>query len=191
MCTEGRGKSANKLWDWLSRRVGEQQEQRDLVEGPPIVNPDNVQTLVDELPLPATLDLDRLREIVAALRMRPIEIAPYPAELASQAKTLGEPLPSAMCFPAEHTDFIWYRNDTTASHQRHAILHEIGHLCCRHTSIGISMNRSYYEESSELAAETFAYALEQRFGPLRATRTDRATDPNRASVVDRFGILEG
>lgn len=112
-----------------------------------------------------------------------------------------------MCVGGQARIYVFYRQDTSPAHQRHSILHELGHICARHVIASSAVvdsenlsaevvreatHRSLYEDDQERAAEAFAYALEDRMGPMRVLGDRRSADPDYQEAVDRYGsILEG
>ncbi|MER6398373.1 ParH-like protein [Kitasatospora sp. NBC_01246] len=57
-------------------------------------------------------------------RGRPIELMPLSGP---------EHSPCGVLITTDRADYIGYPADTTALHQQHIVLHEIGHLLCGHT----------------------------------------------------------
>jgi len=154
----------------------------------PVTRPDQVQKLVTAMELPAAMAVERLTEKLADMRGRPIKILPYPAYIVAEFRNGDEPLPYGVWIADERADYVFYRTDTTPSHQRHIILHELGHISCRHVGEEISPGLAEsqrpasgvaaavlkraggYDESQEQAAETFAYLVERQARPnLSAT----------------------
>ncbi|WP_051166261.1 hypothetical protein [Amycolatopsis orientalis] len=155
----------------------------------PVTRPDEVRKLVGAMDLPAAMALENLTEKLAALRGRPIKILPYPAYIMSEFRTSDGPLPYGVWIADERADYVFYRPDTTPSHQQHIILHELGHISCRHVGEPVPSGLAGgstpasgaaaavlkragggYDESQEQAAETFAYLVERQARPnLSAT----------------------
>ncbi|MDX8056674.1 ImmA/IrrE family metallo-endopeptidase [Lentzea sp. BCCO 10_0798] len=134
-----------------------------------------------------------------------ISLHPFPPTAIRQWRDAGEQLPAALCLAGDNRIFVLYREDTTPAHQRHSILHELGHICARHlppvgetpteelgtVPVARAKHRSFYDDSMERAAEAFAYTMESRIGLMRANE-NRPTDPTYQEAVDRYGsILEG
>ena len=154
----------------------------------PVTRPDEVRKLVGAMDLPAAMALENLAEKLATLRGRPIKILPYPDHIVAEFRNSDEPLPYGVWIAEERADYVFYRTDTTPSHQRHIILHELGHISCRHVGepvppdlaaekrpashavVGVLKRASGYGEHQEQAAETFAYLVERQTRPnLSAT----------------------
>ncbi|WP_395297936.1 ParH-like protein [Kitasatospora hibisci] len=80
--------------------------------------------VAESIPLPEPFGIPALAEELALRRGRPIELMP-----------LSGPAP-ALCgvlISTDRADYIGYPVATTALHQQHIVLHEIGHLLCGHT----------------------------------------------------------
>ena len=155
-----------------------------------VLDADDVRKLVDRLPIPVPFDMTAMTDVVAALRGKPLVLTPYSAEFVQQFSASGEQLPAAMCTSQPQRDYVLFRTDTTSAHQRHSILHELGHLALRHDH-DQDLYRSLYADGYELAAETFADLVERRIGTMRA-RPAVTADPVHVTTLDRYGsILEG
>jgi Zn-dependent peptidase ImmA (M78 family) len=147
------------------------------------------------LPVTDPFDLDALLSEVSRIVGVPVELAPYPAQTIADARQLGEALPAALCVATPTRVHVLYRTDTTASHQRHSILHEVGHLVCRHVTpaadgdIRTVLRRSTYADVQEQAAETFAYEFERRLGPLRMQHGERQEDNRLTHTIERYGLI--
>ncbi|MBP0449213.1 hypothetical protein J5Y04_06580 [Kitasatospora sp. RG8] len=104
-----------------------------------------------------------------------------------------------MLISTDRADYIGYPVDTTALHQQHIVLHEIGHLLCGHTGGSDSrvstvvsqalttqlseelvrrvLGRSVYTERQEQEAELVAsLALQRALQRPRPTTTGQLTD---------------
>jgi hypothetical protein len=46
--------------------------------------------------------------------------------------------PSGLCVSTSAGDYIFYESQTSALHQEHIILHEVGHLLCEHRAASVS-----------------------------------------------------
>ncbi|XVV05361.1 ImmA/IrrE family metallo-endopeptidase [Actinosynnema sp. CA-248983] len=148
------------------------------------------------LSIPDPFDLDMLIREVADVIGKPVDLAPYPEETVEQARRAGEALPAAVCVAFAHRVYVFYRADTTGDHQRHSVLHEVGHLLCGHVTVDgdqpVWAHRSTYDDARERAAEAFAYEFERRLGPVRVRRGPQPTNEDLSCAVDRYGsILEG
>ncbi|WP_327674420.1 ParH-like protein [Kitasatospora sp. NBC_00458] len=80
--------------------------------------------IAESIPLPEPFGIAELSESLARLRGRPIELIP----LSGPA-----PSPCGVLISTDRADYIGYAVDTTALHQQHIVLHEVGHLLCGHT----------------------------------------------------------
>jgi hypothetical protein len=81
--------------------------------------------LLRELDIRPPLDVLELCERLGRRRGRPIELYPYPIEV---------PGPFGLWFGLADRDCIFYQRETTAAHQAHIILHELGHMIADHPS---------------------------------------------------------
>ncbi|WP_328611766.1 ImmA/IrrE family metallo-endopeptidase [Amycolatopsis sp. NBC_00345] len=155
----------------------------------PVTQLAEVERLVSELDLSATTTHAELAAQLSTLRGRPIKIQPYPAAFVAESRRIDEPLPYGVWLPNPGADYVFYRSEATPTHQRHIILHELGHICCRHigdrtadagraepgepdhASIANAVKRAGgFAEDQEQAAEAFAYLVERHTRPnLSAT----------------------
>ncbi|MEV0191156.1 ParH-like protein [Kitasatospora purpeofusca] len=92
--------------------------------------------VADSIPLPEPFDIRALTDSLARLRGRPIELVPLSGPAHS---------PCGVLVSTDRADYIGYAVDTTALHQQHIVLHEIGHLLCRHTGDGAGFGESVRE----------------------------------------------
>ena len=84
------------------------------------------EAIVDRLELPRPFTARAFCETVAASRDRPVYLYPH-------AFTDGGV--SGLCVSTEHADHIFHETRTTALHQEHIVLHELGHLVWGHTRV--------------------------------------------------------
>ncbi len=126
------------------------------------------------LPLPQPFDLQRFCESIAAMRGRLIVLAPLPLSVVG---------PCGLWLASDRADLVCYEADTSPLHQRHIVLHELGHMLCGHggsealqDSLGdlvprlgsralqimLARQHSGYQERQEAEAEAFAYAIADR-----------------------------
>jgi hypothetical protein len=182
-----------RLWRWRGRR------------GEPIVSQGRARQLARSIPLTEPFSLDALVRQIETIAGVPIVLQPFPPRTVQAWRDAGERLPPALCIAGEISIYVFYRVDTTPAHQRHSILHELGHVCARHlpavgnvntenldeATLARAKHRSFYVDEMERAAEAFAYTMEGRIGLMRAHES-RSTDPTYQEAVDRYGsILEG
>ncbi|MFC3453381.1 ImmA/IrrE family metallo-endopeptidase [Amycolatopsis speibonae] len=73
--------------------------------------------------LPDPFDVTTLFGEVAAMRGRPIELVALDARPGA---------PCGVLAATDRADYIFYTRDTSPLHQRHILLHELGHLLCGH-----------------------------------------------------------
>jgi Zn-dependent peptidase ImmA (M78 family) len=135
-----------------------------------------VRRAVSQLALPRHFDLDTLVERVAGLRRRRIVLAALPMSNAG---------PCALWLATDSIDVICYEQATSPLHQRHMVLHEVGHLLLGHTgphrpaallatlaphlspttlSIMLTRQHGTAEDADEAEAELFAYAVLRQAG---------------------------
>ncbi|SDN44088.1 ImmA/IrrE family metallo-endopeptidase [Allokutzneria albata] len=123
--------------------------------------------VVDGLALPDPFDVRVFVETLAAQRGRPIELV----RLASRPST-----PCGLLAATDRADYIFYAADTSALHQEHILVHELGHLLCGHAGEEVVddsvaavlmpnlspdlvrrvLGRTSYDEEKEQEAELFA-----------------------------------
>ncbi|MFB7666320.1 ParH-like protein [Kitasatospora sp. NPDC056138] len=158
--------------------------------------------LVRTLRLPEPFDLPGLAGVLTERLGRPVELLPLPA---GSLGTCG------MLVSTDRAEYIGYPTGTTALHQRHIVLHEVGHLLCGHHNTGGApglagsaalgtlaphlsaelvhrlLGRDVYSDTQEQEAELFATLAMHRVGgrvePAGAGRTD--------AVVEQLGDLFG
>lgn len=65
--------------------------------------------------------------------------------------------PSGLCVSTNAGDYIFYESQTSALHQEHIILHEVGHLLCEHRAASVSR-----EEISDLLLPDLDPSMVQR-----------------------------
>lgn len=172
----------------------------------PVVEEREVVRLARSLPIADPFDIEALVGEVARIIGTPVELAPYPERTVEDARRLGEPLPAALCVATANRFHVLYRVDTTVDHQRHSVLHELGHVLCRHLVVSPTgtdrdlagetpvrtMLRSTYDDDQEHAAEAFAYEFERRLGPVRISGRRSVEATGLGEVVDRYtSYLEG
>ena len=160
--------------------------------------------LLRELDVQPPLDIHDFCERLAQLRGRPIKLVPYP---------IWADGPFGVWLKATRTDYIVYQRDTTESHQRHIILHEVGHILADHPSdddaddlrevFGLSDGqlprvsgglryRTAYDRREEHEAETIATIILEWAAVLDAARIPPSSGPVDgvdAALSDRLGWL--
>lgn len=129
------------------------------------------------LDLPHPFQLTRFTDRLAALRGRPLLLVP------TRDMALGNLC--GMWMATATNDYVFYEQDTSAVHQRHIVLHEIGHILLRHTGIPTAkttdpaapdgtapervMGRDSYDDQEEYEAELFASLVLARIEVPHAT----------------------
>ncbi|MFE9747586.1 ImmA/IrrE family metallo-endopeptidase [Saccharothrix saharensis] len=160
----------------------------------PVIDGREVVRIARSLPVASPFNLEDLMSNVSGMIGVPVELAPYPAQTIADARRLGEALPAALCVATPTRVHVLYRTDTTPSHQRHSILHEVGHLLCRHvtpetTGGSRAMRRGTYDDAQEQAAEMFAYEFERRLGSLRLQHGEPRGDERLTYAIERYGLI--
>ncbi|MGK5448655.1 hypothetical protein [Streptomyces radiopugnans] len=79
--------------------------------------------LLNELDIRPPLDVPELCRRVERRRGRPLRLVPHPIPV---------PGPFGMWIGAPAADYIVYQQQTSGAHQRHIILHELGHMLADH-----------------------------------------------------------
>ena len=137
------------------------------------------------------LRLDRFIADVVTSRPRPLSFVPV--------SLLGRPY--GLWLTDGETECIWYERDTTPSHQRHIILHELCHLLCGHQPLEPGaldapvphldrerlraiMLRSGYTIEQEREAEMLASLISER---ASAGQEDADTDTQSLRLLQMLG----
>jgi hypothetical protein len=160
--------------------------------------------LLRELDVQPPLDVHEFCARLAAVRGRPIKLIPYP---------IWADGPFGLWFKGRTTDYIVYQEHTTKPHQRHIILHEVGHILADHpsdeeaddlrdmlsgpggqlTEIPSALRRrTAYDQQEEREAETVATIILEWASILDAMRippSSDAADGVDAALSDRLGWL--
>jgi hypothetical protein len=112
----------------------------------------------------------------------------------------------------ERAEYIGYPTGTTVLHQRHIVLHEVGHLLCGHQDTGAAvpgvagalevlapslstelidrlLRRDVYDDTQEQEAELFASLVLHRESGRR--RPSGPVEPGPTEEADRLGALFG
>lgn len=95
------------------------------------------------------LRVDEVCRLLGERRGRPIRLVPYP---------LAVPGPYGLWIASESTDYILYQQQTSATHQAHIILHEIGHILADHGCEGQD-EQVWQELLPDLSLHTIRQAL--------------------------------
>ena len=81
------------------------------------------ERLAARIGVPSPFDVHVFVHRVAQMRGRPIELA---------AMSTGVASPCGLWIATDTIDLIFYEDGTSAPHQRHIVVHELGHLCFEH-----------------------------------------------------------
>ncbi|WP_031465844.1 hypothetical protein [Sciscionella sediminilitoris] len=160
-----------------------------------------VKQLLRELEIGAPLDVPLLCARLAAHRGRPIRLMPYP---------LPTPGAFGLWIGTAEEDYVLYQRDTTAAHQEHIILHELGHILSDHGSdeddddiwaqifpdipievVLRALRREGYDAVAEREAEMVATVIKEWAVLLDRldTRRKHRTDPVSGAFDDHQGWL--
>jgi hypothetical protein len=141
------------------------------------------QAVANTLVLSDPFEVSELCRAVGQLRRRPIVLTAMPLA------ALG---PCGLWLATGSVDYICYEQDTSALHQQHIVLHELGHILCGHHSseplhdvlgglfpqldsgtlrIMLARRHSRYSETHEREAEAFAYVVLDRVRRRQSHRT--------------------
>ncbi len=83
------------------------------------------EALVAQLDIPTPFDIDVFCRQLGHARNRPIHLLPM---------AMPATAPCGLWLAGEHIDYIVYEQHTSPVHQRHIVLHEVGHLLWRHAA---------------------------------------------------------
>jgi hypothetical protein len=87
------------------------------------------QTLIVAIDLPVPFDVRALCARIAIERARPIHL--LPASMPTRSLC-------GVWIATDAADYFFYEESTSAVHQEHIILHELGHLLCGHQCMEVS-----------------------------------------------------
>jgi Zn-dependent peptidase ImmA (M78 family) len=164
------------------------------------------ETLAEQIGGPAPCDestLAALVERVAALRSRPIEIAPMSIDVSG---------PCGLWIATEGRDLIFYCADTSRAHQRHIVTHELGHVLADHEGmmdvppvdalatlfpdlspalVTRVLARTTVTDQEELEAEMFASVLLAKSWPQSGMPIQRPQDGEALARLQRWSTALG
>jgi hypothetical protein len=152
--------------------------------------------LVAELDLPEPFDMDEFCRALGRRRGRPLHRV---------AANLPTGSPSGMWVATPDADYVFFEQRTTALHQRHIVLHELGHLISNHDAppamtdatsqallphldpsmVRRMLGRTYYSVVEEQQAELVASLVHERISAW-APEPTWAVDPEVADLVARL-----
>lgn len=158
-----------------------------------------IRTLARRLRLPEPFYVSELCRAIGADRGRPIVLAELPMAAAG---------PCGLWLATATTDVICYEQATSALHQQHIVLHEVGHILGGHGAadevpdvigglvpglgldalrIMLARQRAAHAGDDEREAELFAFTVLARVG----RRPTRPRGPAGTSFAERLGrVLE-
>jgi len=151
---------------------------------------------VRDLDIPSPFQVRELCGRLAARRGRALTLRPL---------DLRADGPCGLLVATTTADYIFYEARTSAPHQEHIILHEVGHLLCEHHTAPVLgdaatelllpnldpamvravLGRTHYSAVEEQEAELIATIILGR-GNRRRARPDRSVPAESAGVVDRI-----
>ncbi|MEC3973705.1 hypothetical protein [Amycolatopsis sp. H20-H5] len=163
--------------------------------------------LADTVTLPEPFDAEAFVALLARQRGRPIELMPVSVPSGG---------PCGLLMSTERADYILCPTDTTALHQRHILLHEVGHLLCGHTGSGAGadgaaldaavtgtlmpnlspelvrrvLGRTTYTEVQEREAELLATLLAQRVARTEGFRDTPASDERDGEIAGGMARID-
>lgn len=168
------------------------------------------RTLLRRLDIQPPLNLQNLIDRVAADRGQPIELHAHPLPI---------PGPFGVWFGLRDRDLICYQQGTTAWHQEHIILHELGHVLSGHPSDttvddevtraiatqppdGVSPDdlggdgnsrrrRTCYDETFEREAELIATTIQEWASVLRHRERGFAISPDERAISQSLTHHQG
>ncbi|MGW0517410.1 ImmA/IrrE family metallo-endopeptidase [Crossiella sp. NPDC003009] len=152
--------------------------------------------IVNGLALPQPFDVQVLCDRVGDERGRPIFLAPI---------SLPTGGPCGLWINTDPADYIFFEADTSPLHQRHIVLHELGHLLCDHHAAPVLtpdasrllmpsldpamvrrvLGRGCYSAVEEQQAEIIASMIIQRTSAWTAEPV-RPVPPEAAELVRRI-----
>jgi len=154
------------------------------------------RALVDALDIPEPFDMDDFCHALGESRRRPLR------RVAAELPTGS---PSGMWVATPDVDYVFFERRTTALHQRHIVLHELGHLISNHDAppamtdaasrmllphldpamVRRMLGRTYYSAVEEQQAELIGSLIHQRISAW-APEPTWTVDPEAADVVARL-----
>jgi hypothetical protein len=154
--------------------------------------------LVDELDIPAPFDVQELCQSLASKRGRSIRLA---------AMAMPTDGPCGVWVSVNDADYVLYEERTSRLHQEHIILHELGHVVCRHQAAPVLdsetaafllpsldpamiervLGRTGYSAHEEQQAEMIASLILQQVSD-RSSEPSPTVDPEVTGIVDRLEL---
>jgi hypothetical protein len=147
-----------------------------------------------ELALPDAPDVEELRTHIAEHTGRPIALVPV---------NTGSG-PRGVLVRTDSVDYIAYERETTPTHQRHIVVHELAHIACGHESwidprelvrmllphlrsdvVSSVLCRSGFSDDEEREAEVFASLVFER------SHSTTAPSPSEEAVARFEAYLSG
>jgi hypothetical protein len=146
------------------------------------------------LSISVPFDLEQFVAEVAKSRPRPISLVPMSLR--------GQPY--GLWLTDGERDSIWFERETTPTHQRHIILHELCHLLCEHqprdsvmldgpfpdldtARLRVVLQRSGYTREEEREAEMMASMIVER---ASADRNGEPADAPSIRLLQMLGVRD-
>ncbi|RJQ67600.1 hypothetical protein D5S17_33455 [Pseudonocardiaceae bacterium YIM PH 21723] len=159
--------------------------------------------LLRELDVRPPLDVELLCRQLGERRGRPIQLVPHPIPV---------PGPFGAWIATDSTDYIFFQQETSKSHQDHIVLHELGHILAGHGSdeqddaltgefpdlapdaVRRALRRTSYDTAQEREAETVASIILEWASVLdhvapRLSESDTPVGRYGDALADRIGWL--
>jgi hypothetical protein len=146
--------------------------------------------LLRSLELRPPFDALDLVEGLAEQRGRPIQLVP---------RAFPQPTVFGLWIGTTTADLVFYESDATPDHQRHIVLHELGHILFDHGNDNLqddvweelvpslpsdtvrrALRRSSYDTGAEREAETFASVISEWTGSITALDNRTESEIERA-----------
>ncbi|WP_433855497.1 hypothetical protein [Streptomyces kronopolitis] len=148
------------------------------------------------------LQVDELCRQLGERRGRPIRLVPH---------RMPVPGPFGAWIATPSADYILFQQETTPSHQRHIVLHEVGHILADHQSEEVDdeelwkgavpnlapgsvrrlLRRTSYDEEHERQAELVATIVLEWASVLDRVAPRRAANPSLRRVQTALGDRQG
>lgn len=154
------------------------------------------------LDLPPAWSVPDLESRLSVLSGRPVHIDLLPPNTTNDA-------PCGLWVSTDTADYIYARHGTSVLHQKHFVLHEVGHMICGHQGINLTsglattlprlkhlkpelvrraLARTTYSNPQEREAELFADLL--YYYSTRGNRGEQETDKVARRAGGAFGVSD-
>jgi hypothetical protein len=155
--------------------------------------------LAQALDLQPSWSITDLASQLSTIRGRPVHIDFLPQSTTNDA-------PCGLWVATDTTDYIYARHGTSSLHQKHFVLHEVGHMICGHQGIDMTnglatmlphlklelirraLARTTYSNPQEREAELFADLL--YYHSTKENRGEQETDKVARRAGGAFGVSD-